>query len=363
MLETIRAYAWEQLAASGELATLQQRHAVYYHALALEAHQQLLGPDQIDWLPRLDRELHNLRAAMRFLLDSGDLERAIGLNFALWRFWWVRGLQSEARRGMEEALTLPRALAPRYRAQALVTLGSMAWSAGDHRTAWGALEEGLTLCDATREEWGGAVARMMLGLLAGSEGDTARAQDYFDAGLRYFRATNGLWGAAFILCYQGLPALLRGDLPHAAALFVDSLALARASGDLVATHQALYSLGLLAQAQGDHALAARRFAEGLTLAAEIRDVLNAAYLIKGLGQIAQVRGEGHLAARLLGAAAGLLRASGSPWDRYAPDRRPDEQIAALRAALGDHDFAAAWTHGRALPFDQSIAEALAVAAT
>ena len=71
LLETMRAYARQQLAAVGELDRLRRRHAEYYAALAERAGLELAGPAQLDWQPRIRAERDNLQAAITWALASG----------------------------------------------------------------------------------------------------------------------------------------------------------------------------------------------------------------------------------------------------------------------------------------------------
>src|SRR5262249_2131724 len=64
MLDPIHEYAQEQLEASAEVATIQQRHADYFLRLAEEVEPHLFRPEPEVWLERLDREDANLRAAL-----------------------------------------------------------------------------------------------------------------------------------------------------------------------------------------------------------------------------------------------------------------------------------------------------------
>jgi len=97
MLETIREFASEQLAASGELDARQRRHASYYLTLAEAVAARLDGPDQARWLDRLDRESANVRAALRWARGGGARDTGLRLAGALWRFWFLRGHLREGR--------------------------------------------------------------------------------------------------------------------------------------------------------------------------------------------------------------------------------------------------------------------------
>src|SRR5262249_19665491 len=97
LLETIRQYGCEQLAASGEAEWLQQRHAAQYLALTKAAEPTLFGPMQIAGFDGLEREHANLRLALRWFASCEDVAGGLQLCNALRRFWSVRGHQVEAR--------------------------------------------------------------------------------------------------------------------------------------------------------------------------------------------------------------------------------------------------------------------------
>ena len=363
MLEPVRQYALERLEEDGTAEAARVRHTEHYHALALEAGPLLMGRDQVEWFDRTRREQYNFRVAMRLLLDRGDTDRAISLTWAFWRYWWVTGLQGEARRWMEEALEsgdLPGDdIYPARRAQANLTIGTYAWSEGNLDSALPALEEGLRLSRKTRDALAQAIGLMLLGLVdaAGRDGERARAR--IEESLRLYRAADEKWGEALALTYLGLEPFLKGEHEQAKKCFLEGLATAREAGDRIAAHQALYNLGLLALEGGDLDRAAEYLSEGLTLADEVRDVLNAAYFVKALGQVAGLHGRDATAVRLLGAAETALRATGSPPYRYVPDvALQDRVLAASRDALGEATFEEEWRRGRAMTLEHATAEAL-----
>jgi tetratricopeptide (TPR) repeat protein len=367
MLETIRTYALEHLASSGEEEALARRHAAYFRPLAREGGPLLMGPEQIVWLERLHADRHNLHLALRTMLARGDLDGAVEMTWALWRYWWLRGFQREARGWMEEALRRADAgaiaLPPLRRAQALLVVGSMAWSEGDTEAAIAALGDASERCRAAGEARGQAIARMLLGLeFLGREGDGGeRSRASFEESLRLCRETGERWGEALALGFLGIIPLQRGEDAQAARCFQHSLATARASGDRVAVHQALHLLGLTAQRQGDEAGAARYFSEGLALVAALGDVVNAGYFVRGLAEAAAGCGLTTEAARLLGAADAILQAAGSSRYRYAIEEPGYERsVAALRAALDPARLDHAWKQGRSLSLESAIAEAVQV---
>ncbi len=91
MLETIREFASEQLAASGEIIQVERAFEEFLIARAEAAEEGLKGPDQRLWLDRLEAEHDNLRAAIGRALERGDGAVALRLALRLWEFWWIRG--------------------------------------------------------------------------------------------------------------------------------------------------------------------------------------------------------------------------------------------------------------------------------
>jgi non-specific serine/threonine protein kinase len=365
LLETVRQYGREKLEESGEAEEVRRRHAAFFLALAEEAGPLMMGRGQVGWLDRAWREQHNFRAAMRFFLDRKDVDRAIGLTWAFWRYWWVTGLQSEARRWMEEVLEgegLPEDdVYPARRAQANLIVGTYAWSEGDLASAVPALEEGLRLSRETDDARGQAIGLMLLGLVDVAEGNGGRSRERFEESLRFFRISgeSEKWGEAHTLAYLGLAPLLEGEPEPARRCFEEGLTAARAAGDRIAAHQALYKLGLLALAERELVRAGEYLREGLSLADEVRDVINAPYFVKSLGHVAGLRGQAAFAVRLLGAAETALQATGSAPYRYIPDQELQDRIlAAARDALGEAAFDEGWRQGRAMRLEQAIEYAL-----
>ena len=91
MLETVREYAREKLAASGDVAAIRERHRAFFLALVEDAEPKLIGPDEAEWLQRLDVEHDNVRSALEWSqADAGSIG-GLRLCGALQRFWIARG--------------------------------------------------------------------------------------------------------------------------------------------------------------------------------------------------------------------------------------------------------------------------------
>jgi predicted ATPase/serine/threonine protein kinase len=106
MLEVVRAYALEELEATGEAEMMRKLHAGYYLALAEEAERALLG-ERAAWLNRLEAEHDNLLAAL-YWSTRHDTETALRLTASLQEFWLIRGHLTEGRKWSETVLERSR---------------------------------------------------------------------------------------------------------------------------------------------------------------------------------------------------------------------------------------------------------------
>jgi predicted ATPase/DNA-binding SARP family transcriptional activator len=343
MLETIRAFALEQLAETGEAEALRRRHADRFLALAQEAAPELRGSPGA-WLERLDRELANLRAALDTAAALDDVLEA-QLAAALWRYWYLRGHLSEGRSRLEHALRhdLPDDL----RAHALIGVAVMATNQGDAERARTAAEEARAGAAAAGDRWAGAYAAFMLGHVRGEQGDAL----YREAA----EAFTELGDAHSALLAQRHLALLRaelGDDEGARALHEQNLARARASGN---GRIAASTLGALAE----HSLSAGRpedavplLRESIDLHRELGDVPDTGTDLCRLAAALAATGDARTATLLVGAFHALGPAVGQRQEAWAA--RNEQTLEVARSALGPEELAAALEEGGTLPLDDVL---------
>jgi predicted ATPase/transcriptional regulator with XRE-family HTH domain len=172
MLETIREYALEQLAANGELEALRQQHAAYYLALSETAAPEIRGPRQAAWLARLELEHNKLRGVLAWSLagTSGGEQATIGLRLAVavWDFWARQSFGREGRRWLADLLAHSEGTpigseACLLQARALLAAGNMALYWGDVHGAQPLLDESQALFQALGDTWGTANVLQSLG--------------------------------------------------------------------------------------------------------------------------------------------------------------------------------------------------------
>jgi non-specific serine/threonine protein kinase len=267
--------------------------------------------------------------------EEGDYGRAVALH--------------------EEVLVLYRELGYHLGVvRALQNMGRAAGQQRNHARATALYEESLALARALGDTSSVALALNNLGVLAHYQGDSLRAAALLEESLTLRRELGNKQGIASSLSGLGRVAEGLGDYPRAAALLEESLALNRELGDRGGIAESLSGFGLVAYRQGEYRRAATLYAESIGRSHEIGARALVAEGLEGLAWVADVGGQAQRAARLGGAAQALREALGMPLRLY--QRAVHEQaVAAMRAALGEEGFAAAWAAGRALPLEEAVA--------
>jgi non-specific serine/threonine protein kinase len=371
MLQVIREYALEQLEASGEAETLRRAHAGYFLALAEQARQQQTGPETVAWRDRLEREHDNLRAALGWLREQGEVELGLRLAVALTWFWRRRGHLREGQAWLEGLLaTTAGQLADDtgagaelavVRAKALHNAGMLALLQGAYATAQTQLEQARALALAAGDTRTARQALTNLGRVASDQGDRERAAALYTESLALARELGDQQGVVTLLTNLGRVAVTQGDLERAEAIYTESLALARELGDRDQVALSLNNLGDVAWKRGELSRAEGLLRDALAVVWELGDPHRCAMVLESLAETAGARaGQGERAARLLGAATALRERLGAPLS--GPDQAELAQaVAAARAALGAEAWATAFAAGKALTLEEAIAEALASA--
>ena len=235
MLETMREYGIECLTASCELEVTRQSHALYYVMLAEEAEQHLRGTKQALWLERLEQEHDNLRAALRFSLEQGEMgqsmELALRLGVALTQFWILHGHFSEGRNFMQRALVSRKGITASVHLKALE-------------------------------------ATMYLAL---NQGDFAAAKKFGEESLAMGRKLGHKSCNSSILSSLGFVFMVRGDLNKACSLNSEAVLLAREVGDKSLIANRLHEMAFVSLERGEYASACDMYEECLVIFRELGD--------------------------------------------------------------------------------------------
>jgi non-specific serine/threonine protein kinase len=360
MLETIREYGLEQLAAAGEEEGTRRQHAAWYLATVEELWPVIRRrQDFAHGINRLAVEHDNLRAALAWLDSTGDSQSLLRLAGAIFGFWYLHGHLREGLFWIERALLHAGETPTAVRAQALLGAGMLAHYAADDARAVPWLEESLSLYRTTADHWGLAFTLTILGIVAEDSGDYDRAAALFAEGLVHARAAEAPVETGLLLFHLGIVAWGQGDRERAGALLDEALAVQRASGDLAyGAAESLAFLGLFACERGDLLRSAELQRESLSLHLELGSEEVLAVNLANVAMLALAAQRPAVAARLFGAAVGQREAIGNPFK--LPELAVyDYAINAARSKLNDDDFADSWDAGRALSLTEAVAEAFA----
>jgi predicted ATPase/class 3 adenylate cyclase len=358
MLETLREYASERLAASGEEAEVRQHHARYVHDLVEEAKGQLTREHQGAWIERLEREHDNVRTALDWAENVGDAEMAVGIAAAVWRFWQQRGYLAEARARTERLLDFPEVEERgRLRAVALGTLGSVAYWQGDYQRMAPLYEEELDIARELGDRWLLAEALNNASFIPLVRGELGRVQSVLEDALVEAQAVGDRVLEASIRNGLAFQHMLRGDHPAAIAAIHEVIALHREAGDRMFLAETLLALAAVEYLTEDPESARRHIRESMLINLDIGYVMGVAVTFLPMALAAAKQGRYARAATLVGAAHRWRDELGGGPPTYVMDLFGDPEVLA-RDHLSTEEFERAMAEGRGMSFDQAVAFAL-----
>ena len=351
MLETVREYAFEQLRASGEEATARDAHARYVLAF-VERSWPELSRNQRDCM---HVEHENIRGALRWLLDRGDVDDAGRVAWCMGMFWWSRYLFQEAQYWGDQvyaAAGRDRRLA-RARGAALAFIGTV-FQGGDVSRARALADQAEA--DFRAEDDSHAVGRVLLwrAFLEPPSGSLAASLGWFREAELLLEQAGDTWGVAMAVNGIGGGLASAGDLAGAEEHSQRALAMARAAGDQWSVAQFLEQLALIALRRGDFEAATRWFSDALPVLWETGHEELLAYGLKGVAMLAHQRAQHPRAARLAAAAEALNEAHGlatCPF-RESTYAQVLNELGRLRRA--DPAVERAWGEGRRMGLTDAV---------
>ncbi len=266
MLETVREYAAEVLAAAPDADDIRWRHARWMAAFAERADARLEEADQGVWLDRLVDEHDDIRLALAWSIARADADLALTIAGSSAAFWWIKGHWTEGSRWLSTALSLPASRDEARRARALEGAANLDARLGDYRTAAPRAEESLSISRRLGDQRGVARALRVLGLIAWGQGDVANVRARMAGSATAARAAGDDWALSMALSNLGYLALEDGDRDTAAARFAEAVVLAQRHGDLRSEAFFLENLAVARLGQGDEASARASLAASLPMA-------------------------------------------------------------------------------------------------
>ena len=399
-LETIRDYAHEKLEQTGDLPATAARHCLHYFAVAKDANHGLNGPDQADWIQRVETELDNVRAATTLAL-AGEVDSfiVVKLAVAMQGFWALRGYSTEGRKVVRAALAVPAIQASDLaQAWALYVGAALAVGQSDHAEARQMLETCLTLRRRLGNPIEIAATLSTLSLARLQGGDAAGADEGEQEALKIFQQMGDRRGEAICLIHLGQIGVYVGNDAQANVNVAKGLDIARAIKDQELEGESELVLGELALEAGDLAQAILWLKRSLTVCREAGDKRGEANALRWLGKadlasgdkasaksrltdsvhafrafemweellgcledhaaLARADGELELAVSLVGTAAMSRERLNLAWPPRTQQRWV-AQLDALREVLAGGTFEAAWDEGREWEIDRAIRNAIA----
>ena len=416
-LETIRQYASDRLLELGEAQYARDQHMRFFATFTSQADRGLMGPEQLHWIQRLDREHDNLRAALEWAIEQ-DPELALQVSGDLALFWGRRGYISEGRRWLQESIRQVGSLsaAPgeangrrkQAQARAFMGLGSLFIVEGQYPAAIEPLETSIALSREISDLNTLSYALGILGLVRQLIGDMDQARSLaeesyaigqeiqdgpgitmgmtvlgmqmmmrgedFETSQRFIRgiierlrAQGNEWFAATALYGLGMLHMTHGDPVTGRARMLEGYEIFREMGDRQFSNITRSALADFDRLEGDYTQAIRRYQES---AEEWRKLGNLGGVARCLECIAFVRGgqaresQGqprsnflHQAVVLYGAADSIRQISGAQM-RANEEAEYEDELARTRSLMGGDEFHTAWARGQAMDQDQALEFAL-----
>ena len=398
MLDTIREYGLEHLAASGEEEATRRSHAAYCLVLAEEGAASGATAIQAEWLDLFEIEHDNLGAALDWLVQTGNAEWGLRLGAALFRFWESREYFAEGRDRLSKVLKLEAATARTpARARTLFAAGVLASSQGDYASACSLIRESMEIARDSKDFWGvavslnalavitrdrggiaesralfeeslavwrelgdrAAVARALSNLanIVKVQGDYALARSLYEECLSIFRELGDITGMAWSLNHQGDAARSHGDPAGARALYERSLAIFRELRDRWGIAGSLADLGNLTRDQKDYAASQALYRESIQIFQELGHKRGVARLLECFACSAAAQLQPERSLRLAGAAAALRHVLGAALPPVE-QAQVEKNLEPARKALSNAAASAAWLEGWGMPVEKAVEHAL-----
>ncbi|KAB8193580.1 hypothetical protein FH608_020365 [Nonomuraea phyllanthi] len=390
LLETVRDYALEQLAESGEERELRHRHLAALAAMG-DRFRETIAPGRHTPWPVMERHVNLFDAlkvefgsACDWAVTTGQPETALRLLTD------VRFLLVGSGRKLDMAERLDRLLeldgpqvGPALRGQATILRGELALAAGDRELATSCTRAGLELCRSADDGFGEAIGLIVLAQATGEHDGLARALELAEQagdlilqalahgvgahyGLQHGRLREARRGFEAVLkigveldnhvgrsfAHIGLAQVARrsGDLEAAKEHFESGLALVRHVDARQQVVSCLAGLGKVALDRGDLAEARARLTEAMVLSRDAGLRAGIARRLEEWAALLAAEGDHTFAVQLVAASVALR-------DRQ-PDARTEDILRPARSALGEVKVDLLWTAGWGMTVEQAVSCAL-----
>jgi tetratricopeptide (TPR) repeat protein len=356
MLETIREFALEVLAASGELPATQLALARWNLVLIDVENLQLSPGLQALAQRRLASDFDNLRASLRWAIDQEDSALANRLSGGLGVFWYSHGDLVEGRRWLEATLAMTGPIPAEVQALALLSAGRLAHYQGNASRAEELLRKSLSLYKRLGDCDGRGKALMLLGITEEDAGEYLAAKHLLDEARHCFDEIGDRGQAALVIYHLGVTAYGIGELDQAMACYAEALRISREVGDsfVIAATQEFITLACCAR--GDFRQAAEACEEALAIdwdrgSLEGADQEGIAINFANLSVLAVAIELDAIAVRIRAAAESIRDRIGLSSIRLPERLDYEHAMETALQRLGEREFATCWSTGLTEPWD------------
>jgi predicted ATPase/DNA-binding SARP family transcriptional activator len=293
MLETIRQYAAEKLANTGEAEEIQRRHCRLFLEFAEQGTRGVESNRQAECLRTLEADHDNLRAALRWSLTAeSSPEIALRLCAAAVSLWKNYGYYREGAAWCEAAIARsPDDEPSAARAYALAALGTMKWLQGDLEGGYQCHLACLNLWRTLGDERAMAASEERVGALALRLGRPSEARERIEAAIEVARRYDDKFTLTHGLINLGCLEIEVGNDDLGRIAWEEALAISRAAGNDNMAAYPLGNLGYLAEQRGDYEEAWSLYSQSVDLLLKSGNKDGAAFMVLGMGTLAESQGE------------------------------------------------------------------------
>ncbi|MEO5711763.1 MAG: adenylate/guanylate cyclase domain-containing protein [Nocardioidaceae bacterium] len=364
MLETVRAYALDQLRVHGELDLAQERHAHHYLHFAEQLAPLVGGNQQLAARARFETEHENLRDALRWsfrpVANGTDPDERIVLGLrlcmALALLWHVGGYFSERRRWLELGVERAGDGDRPELARCLSLLAATLRVAGDLESARGHATASVDMWRRMGDSSTLAMALTELADVEAERGDLGVARSWYEAAVGVARDSADRAQLRVVLGEFAILEASEGHHDQSLELDLEALSIARDLGDPIGALTTEHNLACTLREMG-------RLGDAL---AQMRNLVPRGLDVAGPGALTALAedyaailaevGEHLTAVRLLGAADTMRLRLGSP-RHHVQAAEIAGPIAETRAGLSAQAWDQAYQAGRALTIESALREA------
>ena len=271
LLETIRAFAAEQLHAAGEVDAVRDAHADYFLTFAEMVDTGIKDTDQLGAMQRARIDNANMYAAIHWLTakaragDMSALEKGLLLSGHLSWFWHITAQHLTSRVLLDDLLKLAAHCEPgRGRALALLANGMISSVTGEWERSLGEWAGAFSWAHTVGDVTVAAEGKMGVGYCNLSLGRMEAAAAAFDEAIALTESRGNGLVRGITMSFKGMLLYATGDVDAGIAMVERAIRIHERDEDHEGRGVALSFLAQMTFAKGDHPRALDLYRKALT---------------------------------------------------------------------------------------------------